>query len=135
MRRGDVTFFRGRTQLDWTLPIMLKFDLGILRGISCKRGWSFAQASRLAFPLRGRSGPVESMVELLSSHMFLPSHSPLAFGTGCGNWSIWTQMRANATLGEVVALAGLPPAEYTLHSLRIGGATYLSVGGATAGVV
>ena len=35
----------------------------------------------------------------------------------------------------MVALAGFPADEYTLHSLRIGGATFLSVGGASVDVV
>ncbi|CAM9719796.1 unnamed protein product, partial [Scytosiphon promiscuus] len=30
-----------------------------------------------------------------------------------------------------VALAGLPPQEFTLHSVRIGGATYVAAGGAS----
>lgn len=33
------------------------------------------------------------------------------------------------------ALAGLQAAEYAVHSLRVGGTTYLSAGGATADIV
>ena len=67
--------------------------------------------------------------------MFLPSHAPLvAFGTACGNWSVWTQTRATATLGGVVALAGLSATEYVLHILRIEGIIFLLAGGASAHV-
>ena len=38
-------------------------------------------------------------------------------------------------LRGLVALAGLPADEYVLHSLRIGGATFLSAGGASVDVV
>ena len=51
------------------------------------------------------------------------------------NWSVWTQARATGALGRVVALAGFPADEYALHSLRIGGATFLSAGGASVDVV
>ena len=40
-----------------------------------------------------------------------------------------------ASLRQVVALAGLPPAEFALHSLRIGGATHLSAAGVSPEVL
>lgn len=62
------------------------------------------------------------MVELLSLHTFLPSCAPLvAFGVGHGRWAMWTKHQATTALRQVVALAGLQPDEYALHSLRIGG--------------
>ena len=73
---------------------------------------------------------------LLSYCLFLLPHAPLAaFGTARGNWSVWTQARGTAGLRRVVALAGLPAYEYALPSLRIGGATFLSAGGASVDVV
>ena len=40
-------------------------------------------------PFRDGSGEVESMIELLYSCMFIPSHALLAaFGTARGNWSV-----------------------------------------------
>ena len=45
------------------------------------------------------------------------------------------QARATTTLHGVVALAELPAAEYVLHSLYIGGATFLSAGGASVDLV
>ena len=73
---------------------------------------------------------------LLLSFPFLPSHAPLvAFGTDGVSWSMWTKHKATLALRQVVSLAGLPPVEYALHSLRIGGATHLSAGGASPEVL
>ena len=80
-------------------------------------------------PLPSRDGgeAVELMIELMSICTFVPSHASLAaYGTARDNWSVWAQARA---LRGVVALAGLPADEYALHSLCIGGATFLSAGG------
>ena len=86
-------------------------------------------------PLRDGGGAVELMIKLLSSGMFLPSHAPLAaLGTARDNWSVWTQARATGALRRVVALAGFAADKYALHSLRIGGATFLSPGGASVDV-
>ena len=76
----------------------------------------------LPLPLRNRGGVVELMIELLGAPL-------AALCTARGNWSVWTQTRVTASLRGVVALAGLPAAEYALHSLRIGGVTFLSDGG------
>ena len=48
---------------------------------------------------------------------------------------MWTQQQATTALRKVVALAGVRAEEYALHSLRIGGATHLSAGGATPEVL
>lgn len=60
-------------------------------------------------------------------------------------WSLWMcrvdaglcglNHQAVVTLRQMVALAGLPPEEYLLHSLRIRGGTYLASAGATPAVV
>ncbi|CAB1117081.1 unnamed protein product [Ectocarpus sp. CCAP 1310/34] len=74
------------------------------------------------------------MIELLSCYPVLLSSAPLvAFGTGEGRWSEWTRRHATEALRQVVSLAGLPSSEYALHSLRIGGATYLAAGEASPG--
>ena len=66
-------------------------------------------------PLRNGGGAVELMIELLSSCMFFPSHAPLeAFVAVHGHYSVSMQVRAPATLGKVVVLAGLPAAKYAL---------------------
>ena len=82
---------------------------------------------RWARTLRDGGETVELMIQLLSLCKMLPSHTPLAAsGTARGNWSVWTQARITASLREVIALAGLPAAEYALHSLLTGCATFLS---------
>ena len=76
------------------------------------------------------------MIELMSCYTLLPPSAPLVpFGTGGGKWSMWSQAQATKALRQVVAGAGLQPDEYALHSLRIGGATHLSVGGASPAVI
>ena len=72
----------------------------------------------------------------MSSYLFLPSSAPLvACVVGNGRWSMWTQHHATVALRKVVALAGVRAEEYALHSLRIGGATHVSAGGATPAVL
>ncbi len=73
------------------------------------------------------------MIELMSLYTFLPSCAPLvAFGVGDGRWAMWTKQRTTVALRQVVSLAELRPDEYALHSLRIGGATYLAAKGASS---
>ena len=43
---------------------------------------------------------------------------------------MWTRAQAVKALRQVVSVAGVQAEEYALHSLRIGGATHLSAGGA-----
>ena len=133
LRRGDVVFFRGSTQLDWTMwgkAGRVEDRFRSSKGGHLRDGTVMVRArADPTLPLRYGGGAVEWMIELLYSCMFLPSHAPLAaFGTARGNWSVWTQAQATAALRGVVALAGLPANEYALHSLRIGGATFLSAG-------
>ena len=140
LRRGDVGFFRGSTQLDWTMwgqadCVEVRFRSSKVDQLRDGTMMTCARADP-PLPLRDGSGAVESMIELLSSCMCLPSHAPLAaFGTARDNWPVWTQVRATAALRGVVASARLPADEYALHSLRIGGATFLSAGGASVDVL
>ena len=81
-------------------------------------------------------GAVDLMIELLFCYLFLPPSAPLvAFGICHGRWSLWTHQQATAALRSVVALAGGHAGAYVLHSLRTGGATHLSAGGATPEVL
>ena len=55
-------------------------------------------------PLGAGGGAVDLMIELMSCYLFLPSSAPLvAFGTGNGRWSMWTQQQATTSLRAVVA--------------------------------
>ena len=83
-------------------------------------------------PVGAGGGAVNLMLELMSCYLFLPSSAPLVtYGSGGGRWSMWTKQQAAVALREVVALAGGRADEYALLSLRIGGATHLSAGGAS----
>ena len=83
-------------------------------------------------PVGAGGGTADLMLELISRYLFLPSSAPLvAYGGGGGRWFMWTKQQAMVALREVVALAGVRADEYALHSLRIGGATHLSAGGAS----
>ena len=76
------------------------------------------------------------MIELMSCYLFLPSSAPLVkYGVGEGRWSMWLQQQATTAPREVVGLAGVRAEEYDTHSLRIGGATDLSVVGTTPEVL
>ena len=140
LRRADVAFFRGELQLvsaPWSAADRVEVRFRGSKGDQMRKG---------AVLTRVRGGPprpvgvggnaVDLMIELLSCYLFLPPSAPLvAFGAGNGRWSMWTQQQATAALRTVVALAGVRAEEYALHSLRIGGATHLSAGGATPEVL
>ena len=81
-------------------------------------------------------GAVDLLIELTYCYLFLPPSAPLvACVVGNGRWSMWTQHQATVALRKMVALAGVRAEEYALHSLRIGGATHFSAGGATPAVL
>ena len=91
LRRGDVVFFRGSTQLDWTMwgqADRVEDRFRSSKGDQLGDGTVMVRArADLPLSLRYGGGAVELMIELLSSRMFLPSHAPLAaFGIARGNW-------------------------------------------------
>ena len=137
VRREDVAFFLGGKQVFWPKwrtadSVELRFRAS--KGDQFRKG---AVVTRSRSPLStGDSGQevdaVGLMIELLSHTHTLPPHAPLVtYRSADGRWKWWTQRQATKALREVVALAGVPPQEYALHSLRIGGATHLSAGGAS----
>lgn len=140
LRRGDVAFFRSSEQLapgQWSLADRVEVRFRSAKGDQLRKG---------AVVTRARTGPpravslgggaVDVMVELLSCYPSLPPHAPLvAFDVGQEAWSMWSKHQATRALRQVVSLAGLPPEEFALHSLRIGGATYLAAGGASPDVL
>ena len=95
LRRGDVIFFRGSTQLDWTMwgqadRVDVQFRSPKEDQLRNRTVMTRARADP-PLPLWEGGGAVELVIELLSSCMFIPSHAPLAaFGTARGNWSVWT---------------------------------------------
>ena len=93
LRRGDVVFFWGSTQLDWTMwgqADRVEVPFRSSKGDQLRNGTVMTRArADPPLPLRDGGGAVELMIELLSSCMSLPSHEPLAaFGTTRDNWSV-----------------------------------------------
>ena len=91
--------------------------------------------SALAF--RDGGGAVALMTELMSGSDSYPPDAPMmTYGVrDSGSLLVWNRYDAVAALRQVVGLAGLPPAEFALHSLRIGGATHLSAAGVSPEVL
>lgn len=139
--RGDVAFFRGEMQIlapgRWFLADRVELRFRSSKGDQFRKGAVCTRVrQRVGCSGETKGGAVAVMIELLSLYSWLPSRAPLvAFGVGGGQWAMWTKHQATVALRQVVALAGLPPEEYALHSLRIGGATHLAAGGASADVL
>ena len=74
------------------------------------------------------SGVVALMLKLLSCFCGLSNHAALS-SYGSGNSVRMKYSRARRAIKELVAKSGRSPDEFSLHSLRIGGATTLAAGG------
>jgi len=140
LRRADVAFFCGKVQLvsaRWSTADRVEVRFRGSKGDQMRKGVVLTRVrGGPPRPVGAGGNAVDLMIELMSCYLFLPSSAPLvAFGTGNGRWSMWTQQQATTALRAVVALAGVRAEEYALHSLRIGGATHLSAGGATPEVL
>ena len=140
LRRADVAFFRGNIQLtvaQWSTVNRVEVRFRGSKGEQLRKGAVVTRVRKGPSMRVGEGGgAVDLMIELMSCYLFLPSLAPLvAFGVGNGRWSMWTQHQATAALRKVVALAGVRAEEYALHSLRIGGATHVSAGGAAPAVL
>lgn len=74
-------------------------------------------------------GAFEALVELLNVHPSLPGRAPLMTRLTTAGWKVVTRSEAVAALRMMVACTGKDPAQYALHSGRIGGATQLAAQG------
>ena len=140
LRRGDVAFFKGSEQLDWHLwPRADRVEVRFRgsKGDQYRKGAVLTRVrGAIATALHLGGGAVDLMVELMSSQLLLPPSAPLAsYSTSGGGWDVWTQSQATTALRKVVAVAGMKPQEFALHSLRIGGATQLSASGVAENVL
>ncbi|CAM9294913.1 unnamed protein product [Sphacelaria rigidula] len=130
VRRSDAVYHRGKTQLgprDWGTADRVDVRLREPEGVNSR---SIGTRVRLGFPLafRDEGGTVALVLKLLSVYEAFPVDAPLM---ACGVWNNGgilklTRYDAVTTLRQVVALAGLTPAE-----LCIGGTTHLSAAGMT----
>ena len=140
LRRADVAFFRGKIQLivaQWSTADHVEVRFRGSMGDQLRKGAVVTHVRKDPSMRVGEGGgAVDLMIELMSCYLFLPSLAPLvACVVDNGIWSMWTQHQATVALRKVVALAGVRPEEYALQSLRIGGATHLTAGGATPAVL
>ena len=94
LRRGDVTFFRGATQLllpaQWVLADRVEVRFRSSKGDQFRKGAVVTRTrSGASRSVEAGGGAVDLMVELLSLYTFLPSCAPLvAFGVGHGRWAM-----------------------------------------------
>ena len=74
-------------------------------------------------------GAFEALVELLDAHPRLPGGAPLMTRRTASGWKVITRIEAVVALKRMAASAGKNPAQFALHSGRIGGATKLAAQG------
>jgi hypothetical protein len=74
-------------------------------------------------------GAFEALVELLDAHPRLPGGAPLMTRRTVSGWKVITRIEAVVALRMMAASAGKNPAQFALHSGRIGGATKLAAQG------
>ena len=74
-------------------------------------------------------GAFEAMVELLDAHPRLPGGAPLMMRRTASGWKVITRTGAVVAWRMIAASAGKNPAQFALHSGRIGGATKLAAQG------
>ena len=137
LRRAHAALFRCRVQVglaQWSRSDVVEVQFRGSKGEQMRKG---AVISRVwagsPRPVGAGGGAVDLMLEFMSCYLSPPLSAPLvACGSGGGRWSMWTKQQATVAWREVVALAGVRVDEYALHSLRIGGATHLSAGGASS---
>lgn len=147
LRRGDVAFFAGETQL--TKRERHRADKMEVH----MRGSKGDQARKGAVLVRVKKeggGAVDLMLELLSIYegRGVDDKSPLMAYTGGSKWEVWRREEATRRMRggiQVVARkwseegrgagARLNPKEFALHSGRIGGATRLAARGVPEAVI
>ena len=122
LRRSDVAFFRGHKQLcrpDWCEADRVEVRFRASKGDQLRLGVVVTRVRvgpALAF--RDGGGAVALMTELMSVSDSYPPDAPImTYGVrDSGSLLVWNRYDAVAALRQVVALAGLPPAEFALHS-------------------
>ena len=77
------------------------------------------------------AGAFEALLELLSVHPQLPGEVPLTARLTPLGWRVFIRAEAVEVLRLMVGSSGRDPAQYALHSGRIGGATQLTAQGAS----
>ena len=74
-------------------------------------------------------GAFEALVELLDAHPRLPGGAPLTTRRTASGWKVITRTEAVVASRMMAASAGKNPAQFALHSGRLGRATQLDAQG------
>lgn len=134
LTRDCVTFFLGDTQVrieDRARADTVKIRFVASKTDQLREGCTITRTRAREGEGTGGApvGAFEALVELLDENPQLPGGSPLMTRLTATGWKVITRMEAVGALRMMVASAGKNPAQYALHSGRIGGATQLAAQG------
>ena len=76
-------------------------------------------------------GALEILLDLLDLHPELGGSAPLMQSVKQGKWAVVSRSEATVALRDMARRVGANPADFALHSGRIGGATQLAKQGAS----
>ena len=131
LTRDCLTFFRGDVQVnieDRARADSVKVLLVASKTDQNREGCTTTRV-RMAEGARVGKTPVgafETLVEVLDAHPQLPGGAPLTTKRTASGWKVITRTEAVVALRMMAASAGKNPAQFALHSGRIGGATKLA---------
>lgn len=134
LTRNCLTFFRGEAQVDIAnrdLADSVRITFVASKADQNREGRSITRVRGAHGAGDGRTpmGAFEAIVALLNVHPQLPGSAPLMTRFTDGGWQVITRTEAVVALRMMVACTGRDPAQYALHSGRIGGATQLAAQG------
>lgn len=139
LTRRDLEFFAGASQLAWD-------DRRIADRVEVKFRASKSDNKRLGATVTRTSVPVgkdqgtggvrgygalEIILDLLDLYPELSGSAPLMQTRTASGWKVISRAVATKALRRMVSSLGRDPAQYALHSGRIGGATQLAAQGAS----
>ena len=136
LTRDCLIFFRGDLQVN--IEDRARADFVKILFVASKTDQNREGRTTTRVRMAGRAGvgkiPVgafEALVELLDAHPRLPGGVPLMTRRTASGWKVITRTEAVVALRMIAASAGKNPAQFALHSGRIGGAAKLAAQGMT----
>ena len=134
LTRSCLTFFRGELRVPFedrasADAVQVRF---VASKTDQKRAGCTITRTRLASAGEAGAGAVGAfgaLLQLLALHPSLPGGSPLTARLSPLGWKPYTRTDAIAALRLMIGRSGRDPAQYALHSGRIGGATQLAAQG------
>ena len=134
LTRRCLTFFLGDTPVAFesrSIANSVRVRFVASKTDQKRAGWTITR-NRVANTGEPREGPVgafEALLELLAVHPQLPGGAPLTTRPTSRGWKAFTRTEAVAGLRLMFGSSGRDPAQFALHSGRIGGATQLAAQG------